>query len=516
MTPTVRTLPELVAFAAETFGEREAYVQPATARAPRRAVTFAELAEQVRARATALADLEVRRGDVVALVMASSIEYATTYLAAAYLGAVTTGINPRLSPLQQLDLLERVAPTVVVVDSETTVEAPCPVRLSTDLQPVSSHRIDAVHVLDDDPVAIVWTSGTTARPKGALFTTACLDAVSRGVDVLGVSGDRRLSPLPFAHVGYMTRVTSELQLGITTVITPTPWSAAEAVAILSAERITVAQGVPTQWALVLADPALATADLSSLRIAGTGAAKMPATRVAALRAALGVPVVVRYTSTESSLGCGTTPGDLDAVVARTVGRPVAGVERVVVDDDGVPCPPGAVGQVWLRSAASMVGYIDVVERNDGCTVIHMDHELTATAKDAEGWIHTSDLGRVDEQGNLELVGRLQELYQRGGYNVYPAEVEEALRTMGSVADACVLGVDDDVLGEVGVACVVVAEGSAAPTLVEIRAALAPLVADYKRPDAVVVVDNLPLTAMSKVDRAALRPLAQAAADRRRS
>ncbi len=515
MTPPVRTLPELVAFAAETFGEREAYVQPATAERPRQIVTFAALADQIHDRATALAELGVERGDVVALVMASSIEYATTYLAAAHLGAVTSGINPRLGALQQRELVERVAPAIVVVDSGMTVEASCPVRVPEALQPTSSHRVDAVHVHDDEPVAIVWTSGTTARPKGALFTTACLDAVSRGVDVLGVTGDRRLSPLPFAHVGYMTRVASELQLGITTVITPTPWSAAEAVAIMSTERITVAQGVPTQWALVLAQPALVTADLTSLRIAGTGAAKMPATRVAALRAALGVPVVVRYTSTESSLGCGTTPGDPDAVVARTVGRPVAGVERVVVNDDGVPCPPGVVGQVWLRSSASMVGYIDVVERVNGRTVIHIDHELTATTKDAEGWIHTSDLGRVDEEGNLELVGRLQELYQRGGYNVYPAEVEEALRTMEIVADACVLGVDDDVLGEVGVACVVLTSGAVAPKLAEIRESLSPLVADYKRPDAVVVVDALPLTAMSKVDRAALRPLAQTAADRRR-
>jgi acyl-CoA synthetase (AMP-forming)/AMP-acid ligase II len=516
VTPPVRTLPELVAFAAETYGEREAYVQPATATTTRRSVTFAALADLVVDRATALAELGVTRGDVVALVMASSIEYATTYLAAAFLGAVTTGINPRLGAVQQRDLLERVAPTVVVVDPDITVEAPCLVRVSAQLQPTGPHRVDAVHVAEDEPVAIVWTSGTTARPKGALFTTACLDAVSNGVDVLGATGDRRLSPLPFAHVGYMTRVASELLLGITTVITPTPWSAADAVQILSTERITVAQGVPTQWALVLAQPSLATADLSSLRVAGTGAAKMPASRVEALRAALGVPVVVRYTSTESSLGCGTTPGDPDLVVARTVGKPVAGVERVVVGDDGAPCPPGIVGQVWLRSRASMVGYIDVAERVDGRTVIHLDHVLTASAKDGDGWIHTSDLGRVDEEGNLELVGRLQELYQRGGYNVYPAEVEEALRTIDSIADACVLGVDDDVLGEVGVACLVVAAGAAAPSLAEIRLALAPLIADYKRPDALVVVDALPLTAMSKVDRAALAPIARAAADRRRA
>jgi acyl-CoA synthetase (AMP-forming)/AMP-acid ligase II len=366
-------------------------------------------------------------------------------------------------------------------------------------------------VVDPDaPVAIVWTSGTTARPKGALFSTRSLAAVAAGVDVLGASGDVRLSPLPFAHVGYMTRVASELALGITTVITPTPWSAEAAISVMAAERVTVAQGVPTQWALILDHPALAEADLSSLRVAGTGAAKMPSSRVRALRAALSVPVVVRYTSTEASLGCGTRPGDPDEVVARTVGVPVPGVERRIVGDDGRACGPGEVGQVWLRSPATMLGYLDRVEGTPTGNRFVIDEALTATAKDADGWIHTSDLGRLDEAGNVELVGRLQELYQRGGYNVYPAEVEEALRALDEVADACVVGVEDDILGEVGVAVVVPRTGST-PTLSSLREGVAGAVADYKRPDAVVLVDALPLTAMSKVDRAALRDVAAAAA-----
>ena len=175
-----------------------------------------------------------------------------------------------------------------------------------------------------DPVAVVWTSGTTGLPKGAVFDHGCLAAVAAGTDVLSQPGDRRLSPLPFAHVGSMTRVWDEMANGVTTVITPTPWRAADAIAIMVDERITVAQGVPTQWALVLAHPDLARAAITSLRIVGTGASRVPPELVAALRGRFGVPVVVRYTSTEASLGTGTVPGDTDEVVATTVGRPVPG------------------------------------------------------------------------------------------------------------------------------------------------------------------------------------------------
>ena len=154
----------------------------------------------------------------------------------------------------------------------------------------------------------------------------------------------------------MTRVWDEAANGVTTVITPTPWRAADAVAVMEAERITVAQGVPTQWALVLARPELAGADLSSLRIAGTGASRVPAELVAAMRDALGVPVVVRYTSTEASLGTGTVPGDPDEAVATSVGRPVPGVELTGGRRRRGRGGRRRGGRVRLRSAAVMRGY----------------------------------------------------------------------------------------------------------------------------------------------------------------
>jgi acyl-CoA synthetase (AMP-forming)/AMP-acid ligase II len=361
-----------------------------------------------------------------------------------------------------------------------------------------------------DPVAIVWTSGSTGVPKGAVFDHANLRAVAAGTDVLSQPGDRRLSPLPFPHVGYMTRAWDEIAHGVTTVITPQPWTAASAIELLVSERVTVGQGVPTQWALMLDHPDLEGADLSHLRIAGTGASRVPPELVHAMRERLGCPVVVRYTSTESSLGTGTRPEDSDEVVATTVGRPVPGVELEVVDDDGAPVTPGAVGRVKLRSAAVLRGYVG--ERASG---VLLDAATTASVLDADGWVTTGDLGAVGDDGNLRLAGRVSEMYIRGGYNVYPAEVESVLTEHPGVARAAVIGAPDPVLGEVGVAFVVPAPGTdpGSLSLEALRAWCQARVADYKAPDRVVVVDDLPTTSMLKIDKRALFARAEQGASR---
>jgi acyl-CoA synthetase (AMP-forming)/AMP-acid ligase II len=302
---------------------------------------------------------------------------------------------------------------------------------------------------------------------------------------------------------------------VTTVITPTPWRADEAVRIIDRERVTVAQGVPTQWALMLASQELDRVELTSLRVAGTGAARMTAAMVGEVRRRFGVPVVVRYTSTEASLGTGTALDSPDEEVAATVGRPVAGVELAVVDDGDRAVAAGLVGRVKLRSAAVMRGYWGHGPGRGRSVQELLDHDATASVLSADGWLTTGDFGRVTPLGNLQLSGRAHERYIRGGYNVYPAEVEEALVSHASVTRAAVVGVPDDVLGEIGVAVVVAAEGSA-PELDALRAHCAGQLSDYKAPDALVVVEELPLTPMMKVDPVLLRALAAGAADARRS
>ncbi len=505
-----RTVVEVLRAAATANADVEAYVEPATESSPRRHLTFAQWDRAADGVAGLFAAHGVGRGSVVCVMLPSSIDYMISFAAATRLGAITSGVNLRLGQPEVLSILERTQPTVTVVDDGATVPAgPTGDVLSRSALMAAADgpapsRFPGLS--PTDPVAVVWTSGTTGLPKGAVFDHEALAAVAAGTDVLSEPGDRRLSPLPFAHVGSMTRTWDEIANAVTTVITPTPWRAADTVRIIGEERITVAQGVPTQWALVLAHPDLETTDASSLRIAGTGASRVPPELVAALRRRFGVPVVVRYTSTEASLGTGTVPGDADEVVATSVGRPVPGVELSLVDDDGRPVTAGEVGRVRLRSAAVMRGYWGGPPVGPGAEGLVYDTGATGSVLAPDGWLTTGDFGFVDDGGCLHLVGRANELYIRGGYNVYPAEVEAVLGALPAVEQVAVVGAPDPILGEIGVAFVVPVDGERPPTdrlLADLRQAVRASLADYKAPDRVVVVDSLPLTSMMKVDKRTL-------------
>jgi acyl-CoA synthetase (AMP-forming)/AMP-acid ligase II len=507
------TVSDLLRDVAELNPEVEAYVEIATPGGSglvptgadgRRRLSFGAWDVLADAVAGMFVARGVTHGDVVCLLLPSSIDYALCYQAAARIGAVTSGINPRLGASERGSITARLHPAVTVVDDELLARGAVPpgsgtVMARTELGEARGQRAPRLAGPDGrQPVAIVWTSGSTGVPKGAVFDHDNLRAVAAGTDALSQLGDRRLSPLPFAHVGYMTRPWDEIANAVSTVITPQPWSAATAIELLSSERVTVGQGVPTQWALMLAHPSLDAADLSHLRIAATGAARVPPELVRSMRARLGCPVVVRYTSTESALGTGTKPDDPDDVVAVTVGRAVAGVELTVVDERGATLGPEQVGRVRLRSPAAMRGYVGDV--SPGALI---DRSATRAALDDDGWVTTGDLGALRADGNLRLAGRVSEMYIRGGYNVYPSEVEAVLGAVSGVAEVAVVGTPDPVLGEIGAAFVVPRAGAPAPSLEQLREAVCLELADYKAPDRMYVVDHLPVTTMAKVDKGAL-------------
>ena len=473
---------------AELHPDREAFVEGDVR------LTFGRWDEAADAVAAWFDELGVRKGDVVSLVLGSSGDFAVCYQAAMRLGAVTSAINPRLGPREVLSIFERTGPRVTVVDPQvaslpagadtgTLVEREA-IRLAVQAggRPAAFPRI-----AEDDAVAVVWTSGTTGAPKGAVFDHACLRDMERGAGVLSAPGDRRLSATPFAHVGYMTRPWDEAVNVITTVIMPAPWHAADHLRLIAQEGVTVGQGVPTQWQLVLQHPDLPGTDTSSLRITSTGASRVPAELVRAMRKAFAVPVVVRYTSTEASVSTGTRVDDDDDVVANTVGRPAPNVEL------RVEAERGSVGEVLLRSRAIMRRY-------------WKDPAATAATIDADGWLHTGDLGSLDEAGNLSLVGRRVEMYIRGGYNVYPAEVEEVLGEHPGVARAAVVGIADPVLGQIGAAAVIPVDAGHPPTLDELKSWCRDRLANYKAPDRLRIVDELPTNALAKVVKPAVAAL----------
>jgi acyl-CoA synthetase (AMP-forming)/AMP-acid ligase II len=480
---------DLLRDAAAAHPQRDAYVHGA------KRVTYGWLDRAADGFAATLVDAGVRPGAVVVLLVPSSIKFAACYAGALRAGAITSAVNLRLGPTEQASIFARTEPRVTVLGDGARLPAGVDaghVLPVADLKRAfdADQLATAPRLAPTDPTCIVWTSATTGAPKGAVYDHETQAAISRNVGELTAPGDRRLVVLPFAHVGYMTRMWDEFANATTIVVAGEPWSAAETLRVIREERITMATGVPTQWQLVLDHPDVATTDFSGLRVAGIGAASIPPELVHRMRETLHCPVITRYTCTEAGVTTSTLVTDTDEVIATTVGRPTPEVEvRITNPETGRELPTGEVGEVLSRSPAMMRGY-------------WRDPELTATVIDPKGWLHTGDLGCFGDDGNLRLVGRLKEMYIRGGYNVYPAEVEGVLTDHPDVARVAVVGAPDPVLGEIGVAFVVPTE-SGDLSSDALRAWCRARLADYKAPDRVVVVGDLPTTPMLKIDKRAL-------------
>ncbi|SEF56640.1 Acyl-CoA synthetase (AMP-forming)/AMP-acid ligase II [Thermomonospora echinospora] len=453
--------------------------------------------------AAALSALGVRAGDLVCLVLPSSADFAVCHLAAMRLNAIVTAANPRLGATEIAHILGRTEPAMIVTDEPDRIAAGPATAVRTPADLLRGHRSleGAVTPAPGDPAVIVWTTGTTGTPKGAWFDHESLLVMAHNMGPLSAPGDRKLMPVPFAHAAFMTRIYDQLLYRSALILTPREWSARGMLDLMVRERVTVGQGVPTQWEKLIALDELAGADLSSLRLASTGAGRVPPPLVLAMRERLGCPVVVRYASTEVPLCFGTGLDDPPELVASTVGRPLGDVEAQVRDDAGRPLGPGRTGLVHLRSRGSMRGYW----REPG---------LTAETMSPDGWIATSDVGSLDGGGNLTIVGRADDAYIRGGYNVHPSEVEPVLLAHPRIGRATVVGAPAPVIGEVGVAFAVPTGDGPLPSAEEIRAWCRGRIADYKAPDIMVWVDDLPVNATYKIDRTALRRRAEREAARR--
>lgn len=504
-------LGDIAGQAAARYGDTPVYVTPDGA-----TLSYAELDTVSDAVAAGLAGRGVGVGDLIGLLLPSGAAYAVTYVAAAKIGAVTAGVNDRLSPPERRRCLEIAGPRLVIASEElaaTTgvgtvegigeiveVDAGGPPVQTLAVLRTSGADVAPLPADPDRPVAVVFTSGTTGEPKGAVFCDSQLDAIGEvdGGRRWGAGG-RGLSSTSFAHLGYMTKLPQALRGGGTTFLMGR-WSAGEALEMVARHRLTSLGGIPTQVALMLSHDRFGSTDISSVRIIALGGGPATASLVREARRRFGVPVVVRYTCTEAGVGVGTVADDPPEDAEQSVGRARAGVELTIRDDADRPLAGGETGQVCLRSEAVMARY-------------HRDPAATAAVLTADGAVRTGDLGYVDEKDRLHLSGRSKEMYVRGGYNVFPLEVEEVLSDHPDVAHVAVAPRTDPVMGEIGVAVVVVRTGAAAPTLESLRTHARDRLAHHKLPEAIVLTDELPRTAMEKIDRRALAEMVAASPDR---
>jgi acyl-CoA synthetase (AMP-forming)/AMP-acid ligase II len=472
--------------AARRFGDLTAFVDPDGS-----TVSYRQLDERSDAVAAILARRGVRQGDRLVLRVPSDSGYVVAYSAAAKLGAITAGINPRLAPPEQEALVALAEPRVVLSEpGEVTA-------LAAEGRAVVA-RDGAPAVLPDDPdrpVAIVFTSGTTGLPKGAVFCERQLEAVAVA-DTGGAwaparqAGPPMLASTQFAHIGITTKLPWYLRLASRTHILGR-WRADDALRTIAEQRMTSIGGVAPQLALMVRSPEAGRHDWDHVKTIVVGGAASPPALVAAVRERFGADYSIRYSSTESG-GCGTgTAFDADDDEAlHSVGRPRGAIEVSARGEDGREVPGGEVGELWLRSPTQMSGYWG-------------DPGATAAAITPDGWLRTGDLARIEADGLVRLAGRAKEMFIRGGYNVYPAEVEAVLAAHPAVSEVAVVPRPDPVMGEIGVAVVAPRDPAVPPTLDDVRAFLDGRIAAYKIPEALRLVPELPLTPMQKVDRRSL-------------
>lgn len=482
---TARSVSALLSAAAQAVPSRTAVIDAELE------LDYADLDRAVSGLACALVECGTRPGDIVSLELPSSADFIVAALAILRSGACVSAINTRLGPGEQQSILERTRPRIRIVRDE--VDQARTITQTKAREAWSGPALDlSIDRALEDPACIVWTSGTTGMPKGAVYSTEAMHAISEAIGAWSITEDVRLITLPFAHVGFMTRLVDELSKRVTMVVGAEPWSAVRQLREIERCHVTVAGGVPTQWQAILASPELAHTDLSSLRVVGIGAAPATPELIHAIREAMGCPIIARYTSTEAGITTGTQLGDDPEVVAHSIGKPAPGVEiRIVSSDASTGVEPGQEGELCCRSRSMMREYFN-------------DPMLTAETIDADGFLHTGDLVKQRPDGNIVILGRTKEMFIRGGYNVYPVEVEAALSGDDRIAALAVIPRADDRLGEIGIACIVPRDSANIPTLAELKERCALHIADYKAPDGILALPSLPLTAMGKIDRARLR------------
>jgi acyl-CoA synthetase (AMP-forming)/AMP-acid ligase II len=494
-------LAETAADAARRFGDAPAFVGDGGL-----TLTYAQFDALADETAVGLAERGVGEGDVVALLLPSVPEHFVVYVATAKLGAVTAAVNPKLVPAERAAVLRTANPRLLVTtedlapagngpDAATVLVAPAghPGAVLEGLRR-SAARPERLRSDMDRPIAIVFTSGTTGVPKGAVFCGRQIAFIMQcDVGEPWGGGGHSMAGSALAHLGPTTKLAGNLKRGGTQHLSQRPWKAADALRKVAELKIASLGGVPTQIALMLRDPSFDRTDLSSVRAIVMGGGPATPALVREARARIAAPLAVRYSCTEAGIGCGTTFTDPDEDAEVSVGRPQPGVRLTVLDEEGGPTGAGELGEVCLGSPAVMEGY-------------WRDSSADADVFTEDGSVRTGDLGWIDELGRLRLAGRSRERYVRGGYNVYPTEVEAVLADHPNVSAVAVVSREDPVMGEVGVAVVVPRHGGPTPDITQLRAFATDRLARYKLPDGVVFLNELPLTAGEKIDRRALERL----------
>jgi len=447
--------------------------------------------EQVSQRvAGLLASKGIGRGDRVGVMLPNVPHFPMVYYGALRLGAIVVPMNVLLTAREIKHYLSDSGAKLILVWHDFAAEAEeAGAETGVEVLPVEPTRIgelvaaadpveEIAEVEADDTAVVLYTSGTTGQPKGAELThsnigtnvDACLELFTPSEQDVIFGG------LPLFHIfGQTACMNVAVAVGGEITLLPR-FDAQKALEIIQRDKVSIFMGVPTMYAALLHAPDRSDYDVSSLRLCVSGGAALPMEILTAFEKEFGSPVIEGYGLSETSPVASFGRLDMKRKPG-TIGTPIDGVEMRIVDDGGKVLGVGDVGEVQIKGPNVMKGYWNMPE-------------ATAKAIDPDGWFSSGDMGTVDEDGYFKIVDRKKEMIIRGGYNVYPREIEEVLYEIPAVAEAAVMGIPHDDLGEEIVAVVSFREGQSATTD-EIQAYAREQVAAYKYPRHIVVLDELP-------------------------
>ncbi|HZA08953.1 class I adenylate-forming enzyme family protein [Mycobacterium sp.] len=447
----------------------------------------------VRRAAACLRGRSVTAGDVVAIMLPNTASFVVSMFAAWRVGATITPVNPTLRPAEVRYQLSDAGAKVLIVDTSPGFYAGVSVVATHELDsPEPTVGVNVPQVEDDLLALLVYTSGTTGRPKGVMLDHANLDAMCHAViDALELTRtDHSLLILPLFHVnGIVVGTLSPLLAGGRTSVagrfnTDTFFERIERT------RATYFSGVPTIFTMLCGLPDSVKPDASSVRFAICGAAPASVSLLERFESRYGIPIIEGYGLSEGS--CASTLNPLSGErKAGTVGLPLPGQTIRLVDANGRPVPGGAAGEVVIKGPNVMRGYL------------HKPEETAKTLVD--GWLHTGDIGRFDEDGYLVLVDRAKDMIIRGGENIYPKEIEAVAQELPQIAEAAVVGRANTVYGEEPVLFVSLHSGAELSTDA-IDAHLRDSLSKYKLPVEITILDDLPKNAVGKIVKPELRQL----------
>jgi long-chain acyl-CoA synthetase len=455
-----------------------------------RSLTNAGLLERVRAARRHLQELGVGAGDVVALKLRNRVEFVVLLFACWRLGATVTPVNPSLTDAE-VTLQLQASGARLLVDEDGAIGPGGIATLAVGNLYAKGPGWDGPPPVDPSALALlIFTSGTTGVPKGVMLDHANLDAMAEmGRQALGIGpADRCLLILPLFHAnGIVVSVLMPLLAGASVVIAER-FDAATFFDLIEIERPSFFSAVPTIYTMLAALPDEVVPDTSSVRFGICGAAPASAELLARFEARYGFPLIEGYGLSEGT--CASTINPVDGERrAGTVGIAFPGQQIRVVDAAGAEVPTGVDGAVLIAGPNVMRGYLG---RPDETARVIVD-----------GWLHTGDIGHLDEQGYLTLVGRSKDMIIRGGENIYPKEIEDVLTGDATVLEAAVIGVPDDKWGET-VAAYVQPRPGRVINPEALHALCARKLAGYKRPTTITVMDAIPKNAVGKTDKAPLR------------